>query len=119
MADGVVGVAQAAAPDRLIDNTVTTNGAGQTVYRQRVELPAQTGAWGYQAAASGTITVAAGRRVIGIAAHSAAGGSFTINGGDAVIVPSGSGISITPLGNLVAPVLVFTGTDSAFVESVL
>jgi hypothetical protein len=82
-------------------------------------LPVLAGAWDYQAEASGTITVAANRRVIGIAAHSTIGGSLTINSGASIPIPANSGISIGPVGNLVAPVLVFTGTDSAFVESIL
>ena len=38
MADGTVGVRQATNPDRLIDNEVLSVG-GQTVYRQRVQVP--------------------------------------------------------------------------------
>lgn len=38
MADGVVLVQQAAGGDRAIDNEVVLNGAGQSVYRQRVVL---------------------------------------------------------------------------------
>lgn len=38
MADGTVGVQQAASPDRLIDNRSVTNDNGDTVYRQRVEV---------------------------------------------------------------------------------
>lgn len=39
MADGVVGVQQASAPDRLIDNNYLTNDDATPVYRQRVEDP--------------------------------------------------------------------------------
>lgn len=38
MADGVVGVRQAATPDRFIDNEVVQNDAGQTVHRQKVAV---------------------------------------------------------------------------------
>lgn len=39
MADGVVGVQQASAPDRFIDNNYLTNDGATPVYRQRVEDP--------------------------------------------------------------------------------
>lgn len=38
MADATVGVKQSTSPDRLIDNRSVTNDAGDTVYRQRVEV---------------------------------------------------------------------------------
>lgn len=38
MADGVVGVKQAAAPDRYIDNEIVLNDDGDIVYRQRVAV---------------------------------------------------------------------------------
>ena len=38
MADGVVGIRQHEAPDRLVDNSVVTNDVGQTVYRQKVHV---------------------------------------------------------------------------------
>lgn len=117
MADGTVGVLQAPGADRLIDNSVLTVD-GQTVYRQRVELPALTGTWSYYAGASGTVVVSAGQRVIGIAAHATTAGTLTINGGQSVPIPAGSGIAIAPFGNLTAPTLVLTGTDSYFVETV-
>jgi hypothetical protein len=118
LADGTVGVLQASGADRLIDNAVVTNGAGQTVYRQRVEVGALAGTWGYYAGASGTVNVSAGQRVIGIAAHSTLGGSMAINGGASVPIPAASGIAIEPFGNLVAPTMVFTSTDAYFVEVV-
>lgn len=115
MADGSVGVKQSTAPDRLIDNEQLTVG-GQTVYRQRVTIGALAGTWAYYAGVSGTVVVAAGRRVIGIAAHATTAGSMTINGGDSIPIPAGTSIAFTPQGNLVAPTLVFTGTDSYAVE---
>lgn len=77
------------------------------------------GTWGYVAGVSGTVVIAAGRRVLGIAAYSSAGGTLTINGGDSVVIPAASAIGISPKGNLVAPTLIFTGTTSYFVESVV
>jgi hypothetical protein len=81
----------------------------------------QVGTWNYYAVANGgTVTVAAGQRVIGIAVHSTAGGTFTINGGASVSVPANSSIEIAPVGNITAPTIVFSsGIDSAFVETVM
>jgi hypothetical protein len=79
----------------------------------------ERGSWGYSAGTSGTVVVATGRRVVGIGAHSTAGGTLTINGGDSVVVPAGVAINIHPKGNLVAPTIVFTATTSYFVESVI
>lgn len=79
----------------------------------------ERGTWGYVAGVSGTVVIAAGRRVLGIAAYSTAGGTLTINGGDSVVIPAASAIGIAPKGNLVAPTLVFTGTTSYFVEFVI
>lgn len=76
------------------------------------------GSWAYYAGASGTVTVSAGQRVIGIAAHATTAGSMTINGGASVPIPANVGLAIAPNGNLVAPTIVFTGTDSYFVEVV-
>ena len=76
------------------------------------------GTWAYYAGVSGSVSVTAGQRVLGIAAHSTLGGSFTINGGAAITIPANSGISINPVGNLTAPTIVFTTTDSYFIEVV-
>lgn len=76
-----------------------------------------TGAWGYYAGVAGTVAVAAGRKVTGIAAHATVAGSLTIDGGPSVPIPANSQIAIAPLGNLVAPSITFTGTDSYFVEA--
>lgn len=78
----------------------------------------QTGTWGYDAGVSGTATIGASKRVIGIAAHATTAGSFTINGGPSVPVPAASSVEIQPLGNVTNPTIVFTGTDSYFVEFV-
>ncbi len=77
----------------------------------------QTGAWDYRAGASGSPRAFVGR-VIGIAAHATTAGSFTINGGDSIPVPANASIEIQPLGNVTSPTIVFSGTDSYFVEVV-
>lgn len=93
----------------LVDSTgalkVTATGATQ-------------GNWSYYSGTFGTVTVSSGQRVIGIGCHSTNGGSIVINSGSTVPVPAGVGIGIEPNGNLVAPTIVFTGTDSYFVEVV-
>ena len=76
------------------------------------------GTWQYYSGISGTVVVSALERVIGIAAHSTAGGTVTINGGSAVTLPANVAIVIEPQGNLTAPTIVFTGTDTYFVEVV-
>jgi hypothetical protein len=64
------------------------------------------------------VNVPAGGQVLGITCHSTAGGSVQVNGGDTVPVPANVGLDIAPRGNLVAPTIVFTSTDSYFVEFV-
>jgi hypothetical protein len=79
----------------------------------------ERGTWGYVAGVNGTVAVAAGRRVTGISAYSAAGGTVTINGGDSIVIPAGASISISPKGNLQAPTIVFSaGVTSYVIESV-
>jgi hypothetical protein len=72
---------------------------------------------------SGTVTLTGSKRVLQITAVALeAAGSITIDGGDTIPLPYGatdkvsSSISIEPKGNLIDPVIVFTGTDSYFVE---
>lgn len=80
----------------------------------------ERGNWTYSAGVNGTVVVATGRRVTGITAYSSAGGTLTIDGGDSVVIPAGSAISIEPKGNLVAPTIVFSaGVTSYFIESVM
>lgn len=76
------------------------------------------GTWSYYGGISGTITVAAGQRVLSISCHSSSGGSLTINSGMSIPVPANVGFAINPLGNLIAPTIVYTGTDSYFIETV-
>ncbi len=81
-------------------------------------VPNETGAWGYKAGASGTPAIPAGARVLGIAAHATTAGSMTINAGDSIPVPANSAIEFAPRGNLTAPTIVLTGTDSYLIEYV-
>lgn len=84
------------------------------------KLPDESGTWGYNAGTSGTLTVAANKRVlqITVAAPSLASATITINAGQTITVPAGASLTISPKANLVAPSLVFTGTASYFVEFV-
>jgi hypothetical protein len=79
-------------------------------------LPDLTGTWGYYAGVSGTVVMAAGQRVTGIAAHATLAGSMTVNAGASITIPADTGIWLEPQGQLVAPTLVFTGTDTYVVE---
>jgi hypothetical protein len=88
-------------------------------------LPDEAGLWGYNSGALGTLTLTGGKRVLQITAVSLeVAGSITINGGDTVRLPYGNvdkvstEITIEPKGNLIDPVIVFTDTDSYFVEYV-
>jgi mannose-6-phosphate isomerase-like protein (cupin superfamily) len=79
----------------------------------------ERGTWSYAAGVNGTVVVGAGKRVIGLTAYSAAGGTLTINAGDSVVIPAGSSISISPKGNITAPTIVFSaGVTSYFIETV-
>lgn len=79
------------------------------------KVPDEEGTWGYRGGASGSVTVPAGGRVIGIAAHATTAGSFTINGGDSIPVPANVGVDLAPRGNLVAPIIVFSANVDSFV----
>jgi len=81
-------------------------------------LTQETGTWAYYAGSSGTVTVSAGQRVIGIAAHATTAGSMSINSGNSVPIPANVGLEWQPMGNLTAPTIVFTGTDLYVVEVV-
>lgn len=125
MADGTITLPPDSTGTKLrtVTNAGVDGGAHQEVVTLADEaggpaLPKLVGAWDYRAGASGTVSVPAGGRVVGIAAHSTAGGSFTINGGNSVPVPANVGVAVVPNAQLVAPTLVFTGTDSWFVEFV-
>lgn len=76
------------------------------------------GTWGYTSGIDGTIVITGSKRVTGIGAYSLLGGSFTINGGDTITVPSGVAFNIQPNGNLVDPTFIFTGTNTFIIETV-
>lgn len=82
------------------------------------DLDKVVGTWAYYAGTSGTVNVTSGQRVLGISAHSTLGGTMTINGGQTITVPANVSLVITPVGNLTAPTVVFTGTDTYFIEVV-
>jgi hypothetical protein len=77
----------------------------------------QDGAWGYAGGSSGTVTLTGSKRVLAITAVcGGTPGTITINGGDSIPVPTNVGLQIGPKGNLVDPTIVFSSTDSYFVE---
>lgn len=76
------------------------------------------GTWGYISGIDGTIVVSGSKRIIGIGAYSLLGGSFTINGGNTITIPSGVAYNIEPKGNLVDPTFIFTGTNTFLIETV-
>lgn len=80
-------------------------------------VDAQVGAWGYLAGVSGTAVVSG--RILQISATTGDNpASFTIDGGDTIVIPSNQHLTVEPRGNLVDPTLVFSGTASYFVEFV-
>ncbi len=81
------------------------------------KLPDLTGTWGYSAGVSGTLDLSGqGKRILTITAYSSTGGTLTVDGGDAITVPSSGSITIEPHVQLVDPVLVFTNTAGYFVD---
>lgn len=81
-----------------------------------VTVNRQPGTWGYDAGTSGTEVISSGRRVISITAHCTTAGSMTIDGGDTITIPATSSLTIRIDGVLVAPTLIFTGTDAYIVQ---
>lgn len=84
------------------------------------KIPDESGVWGYNSGTSGSLTVAANKRILSITASAAplVAASMTINGGQTIVIPAGTTITITPKANLTAPTIVFTATISYFVEFV-
>ena len=76
------------------------------------------GTWTYYSGISGTVNVTAGQRILSITCHSAIGGTVTINGGSSITVPAGVGFSISMTGLIIAPTVVFSSTDTYFIEVV-
>lgn len=102
--------------DVTVINFPTTQNITGTVVENNVDK--SFGTWSYNGGTSGTVTVEAGKRVLSISCHSTNGGTLQINGGDIIPVPANVGFAINPLGNLVAPTIIYTGTDSYFIEMV-
>lgn len=106
--------------DCATDSVEVCQGTSPWVVSENPDIPDLTGTWAYEAGVAGTEIIGAGQRVIGIAAHAGiVAGSMTINGGDVIPVPANSSITINPYGQLVAPTIVFTGTDSYFIETLI
>lgn len=84
-----------------------------------VTINRQPGVFSYDSGTSGTVNVGSGKRVIAIAAHCTTAGSMTINGGSSIPIPANVSINIDIQGTLVAPTLVFTGTDTFFIEELI
>lgn len=76
------------------------------------------GTWGYSAGISGSVSLVGAKRILAITAHCTTAGTVTINGGTPIPVAALSALSIEPKGNLVDPSIIFTTTDSYFVEYV-
>lgn len=129
--DGTVSVGNFPA-SQTVNGTVTANlgtlngaatAANQTTGNTSLssldnKTPDESGTWGYNAGVSGTLTVAANKRILAITATAGAlvGATMTINGGQTITIPAGTTITISPRANLTAPTLVFTSTTSYFVE---
>lgn len=118
MSNGTVGVAQAATPDRLIDNTALAVG-GQTVYRQRVE-DVSSRASTYYSGASGSVAIPASLEIVEVVCHCTTAGSLTIGGGTSIAVPANSQFSTmmpdAPIVGIGSGSVVFTSTDSYYVR---
>jgi hypothetical protein len=82
-------------------------------------LPKVTGDWAYTSGVSGIVTLTGNKRVMGITAYCDTSGSITINGGDSITIPAGTGLSFEPVANLVDPTIDFVGTTSYVVEWVV
>lgn len=83
-----------------------------------INIEKSFGTWGYISGTNGTVVVSGAKRIIGIGAYSLLGGSFTINGGNTITIPSGVAYNIEPRGNLIDPTIIFTGTDTFLIETV-
>lgn len=83
----------------------------------RVVQTRETGVWDYAAGTNGSMSVALGGRVLSIAALAGtSAASVSINNGDAIPIPAYASWAMEPKGNLVAPMITFTGTTSYTVE---
>lgn len=105
-------------PVIIASQPVNVNVVNTPITVTEVNVDKNFGTWSYYAGSVGTVIVTSGQRVLGIGAHATTAGSFTINGGASIPIPSGVSININPLANLIAPTIIFTGTDSYFIEVV-
>ena len=106
-----------------------TSGSSLTEDRVREiigEEDMATGDWGYLSGVDGTEVLTGNKRVLRITATALeASGSIQINGGDSVPIPYGASdsvstsLTIEPMGNLEDPTIIFTDTDSYFIEYVV
>lgn len=78
----------------------------------------ESGKWGYASGITGVVELPAKARVLQVSATTENGGSFTVNGGDAVVIPDNQQFTLEPKGNLVNPAIEFVGTTSYVVEYV-
>jgi hypothetical protein len=106
--------------DLTTEDAIRTDDDGRALVAAS-ELPDLTGTWGYAGGTSGTVALSGNKRVLQITAISlTAAGTIQINGGDAVPVPvvssTGSALCIEPVGQLIDPTIIFTNTDSYFIE---
>jgi hypothetical protein len=117
---GIVTTVPSGTQDVRVVNTpnvdVANFPASQTVTESNVDK--SFGTWAYYGGTSGTVIVSAGQRALSMSCHSTSGGTMQINGGQTIPVPANVGFAINPLGNIVAPTIVFSSTDSYFVEVV-
>lgn len=78
----------------------------------------QSGNWGYVSGTSGTVTLPAGSRVLQISAASVSAGTFSVNGGDEILIPANQQFTLEPRGNLISPTVSFNNTASYVIEFV-
>lgn len=121
MTDAYVAVLGADGVLDYIDNRDVANAStpGGAPGKRQVVAVMPAGTYGYKAGAAGTATITGTKRVQSIAAHAPTTGaaSVTINGGDSIIVPAGTQLALAfGDGVLVDPVVVFTGTDSYYLD---
>jgi hypothetical protein len=118
MAGSRVGYIQPALPTAWLA-TEEQNESGVDVHYQKV-IVFSPGTWDYRAGVSGTVNVPAGARLLSFTcvAGSGGAGSVSINGGNSIPVPAGSPFSLAPDAEVIAPTIVFTGTDSYVVQFV-
>lgn len=114
MANSFTGYTEPSSPTKKLATRL--NATGEHV--QKV-VPEHPGTWGYSGGSSGTVTLTGTKRVTSVGCHASSGGAtVAINGGNAVPVPSGNSVSLSIDGELIDPSIVFTGTDSYFVQFV-